>query len=114
MNVQFIIFNSIFLHERICFNGCWEFPVLPRIGEEISPLILINQPNFTYEYVWSNINNEGRKDFLDKLGKRNIDKEKFFKDWMADIINEDNLVTHISYNTIDGEGLTIMPHIAIG
>ena len=49
MKIKFIIYSHFFKERGMSVKGDWNFPHLPRIGEEISPHIIMFQNEFTYQ-----------------------------------------------------------------
>ena len=46
MKIEFIIYSHFFKERGMKVKGDWNFPHLPRIGEEISPHIIMFQNEF--------------------------------------------------------------------
>ena len=51
MRVQFSFEDNEILNDILSFGGEWKYPFLPRIGEEISPALLVDwiTPNELFE-----------------------------------------------------------------
>ncbi len=61
MKIKFIIYSHFFKERGMSVKGDWNFPHLPRIGEEISPhkpkMILIN--SMIMRVIWKEILKHG-------------------------------------------------------
>ena len=63
MKIKFIIYSHFFKERGMSVKGDWNFPHLPRIGEEISPHIIMFQNEFTYQNLLEYLTNEAKNDF---------------------------------------------------
>lgn len=102
------------------FNGClsvpssWNLPHLPRIGETIHPLLIIEQKNFNWKKVYSIIQDKWKQNFEEyyvSFGEK--DREKSFKYWFLDCMCEYNTITSIRYNPASENNLEILPYITM-
>ena len=48
MKIKFIIYSHFFKERGMSVKGDWNFPHLPRIGEEISPHIIMFPVSYTH------------------------------------------------------------------
>ena len=63
MKIEFIIYSHFFKERGMKVKGDWNFPHLPRIGEEISPHIIMFQNEFTYQNLLEYLTDEAKSDF---------------------------------------------------
>ena len=96
MKIEFIIYSHFFKERGMKVKGDWNFPHLPRIGEEISPHIIMFQNEFTYQNLLEYLTDEAKSDF-NKFNDGEDDLEGNFKAWVYDVICEVNIVESIHY-----------------
>ncbi len=75
MKIKFIIYSHFFKERGMSVKGDWNFPHLPRIGEEISPHIIMFQNEFTYQNLLEYLTNEAKNDLINSMIMRVIWKE---------------------------------------
>ena len=91
MKIKFIIYSHFFKERGMSVKGDWNFPHLPRIGEEISPHIIMFQNEFTYQNLLEYLTDEAKSDF-NKFNDGEDDLEGNFKAWVYDVICESILL----------------------
>jgi hypothetical protein len=79
MKIEFIIYSHFFKERGMKVKGDWNFPHLPRIGEEISPHIIMFQNEFTYQNLLEYLTDEAKSDF-NKFNDGEDDLEGNFKE----------------------------------
>ena len=77
MKIEFIIYSHFFKERGMKVKGDWNFPHLPRIGEEISPHIIMFQNEFTYQNLLEYLTDEAKSDF-NKFNDGKYRSEKTF------------------------------------
>ena len=83
MKIEFIIYSHFFKERGMKVKGDWNFPHLPRIGEEISPHIIMFQNEFTYQNLLEYLTDEAKSDF-NKFNDGEDDLEgNFIKEWYS-------------------------------
>ena len=91
MKVEFIIYSPFFKERGMSVKADWNFPHLPRVGEEISAHIIMFQNEFTYQNLLEYLTDEAKSDF-NKFNDRENDLEGNFQAWIYDVIQSVNLV----------------------
>ena len=112
MKIKFIIYSHFFKERGMSVKGEWNFPHLPRIGEEISPHIIMFQNEFTYQNLLEYLTNEAKNDF-NKFNDNESDLEGNFKAWVYDVICEVNIVESIHYRPDTEDYTQIIPEICL-
>lgn len=107
MKVIFIINASLF---RMRVKANWNLPCLPRIGEQISPHVIMFQEEFTYHNVLKYMTEEAKNDF-NKFNDNRHDLEENFQAWIYDVICEANTIESIHYVTSPEDCREILPEI---
>ena len=100
MKIEFIIYSHFFKERGMKVKGDWNFPHLPRIGEEISPHIIMFQNEFTYQNLLEYLTDEAKSDF------------NKFNDG-EDVICEVNIVESIHYRPDTEDYTQIIPEICL-
>ena len=95
MKVKFII-DSPFFKRTMSVKANWNFPHLPRIGEEISPHIIMFQEKFNYQNLSEDLTDEAKSDF-NKFNDGKSDLEGNFQAWIYDVICTVNIIESIHY-----------------
>ena len=109
MKVIFVI-NTFLFRMRVKAN--WNLPHLPRIGERISPHVIMFQEEFTYHNVLKYLTDEAKNDF-NKFNDGEDDLEGNFKAWVYDVICEVNIVESIHYRPDTEDYTQIIPEICL-
>lgn len=112
MNVRFIIDSPLF-KRSMAIKANWNFPHLPRVGEQISPLIIMLNPEFDYVFAVEFLTDEARND-LESRFTCNKYVEDDFKEWIYDVICEVNIVESIHYRPDTEDYTQIIPEIYLG
>ena len=107
MKVIFVI-NTFLFRMRVKAN--WNLPHLPRIGERISPHVIMFQEEFTYHNVLKYLTDEAKNDF-NKFNDNESDLEGNFKACVYDVICEANIIESIHYVTSPENYREILPEI---
>lgn len=95
MKVKFIIDSPLF-KRTISLKADWNFPCMPRIGEVISPLIIMLNEELNYMNISELLTDEATED-LHKYLTCNEKVEEEFKGWIYDVICEANIIESIHY-----------------
>ena len=109
MKVNIVIDSRLF-KRPLCVEIDWNFPHLPRIGEQISPLIIMLSPKLTYENLIEFLTDEAINDFCKDL-TCNEEVEEYFRDWIYDVICEANIIESIHYISDKEDYTKIIPEI---
>lgn len=112
MKIEFIIYSHFVKERGMKVKGDWNFPHLPRIGEEISPHIIMFQNEFTYQNLLEYLTDEAKSDF-NKFNDGEDDLEGNFKAWVYDVICEVNIVESIHYRPDTEDYTQIIPEICL-
>lgn len=112
MNVRFIIDSSLF-KRSMSIKANWNFPHLPRVGEQISPLVIMLNPEFDYVFAVEFLTDEARND-LEQRFFCNEKVEEDFKAWIYDVICESNIIESIHYVPNPEDYTEIIPEIYLG
>ena len=76
MNVRFIIDSSLF-KRSMSIKANWNFPHLPRVGEQISPLVIMLNPEFDYVFAVEFLTDEARNDLEQRFSCNEKVEEDF-------------------------------------
>jgi hypothetical protein len=87
----------------------WNLPVLPRMGEVVSPNIIMSNM-IDIESTLNNLSYDGRKDF-DAYSEGKQEKNDVFYTWLWEIINQVNIVRSVHYEIDKGNSIQIYPII---
>lgn len=109
MRVKFIIDSPLFRRSMAILTN-WNFPHLPRVGEQISPLIIMLNPELTYTFSLEFLTDEARHD-LEQTFSCNEKVEEDFKTWIYDVICESNIIESIHYVPDTEDCTKIIPEI---
>lgn len=110
MKVRFIIYSPFFKAKWLSVKADWNFPHLPRVGEEVSPHIIMFQKEFTYQNLLEYLTDESKSEF-NKFNDGENDLEGNFRAWIYDVIQSVNLVESIHYRPNTEDYTEIIPEI---
>jgi hypothetical protein len=114
MNVRFIIDSSLF-KRSMSIKANWNFPHLPRVGEQISPLVIMLNPEFDYVFFAVEfLTDEARNDLEQRFSCNEKKLKKIFKAWIYDVICESNIIESIHYVPNPEDYTEIIPEIYLG
>lgn len=111
MKVKFIIDSPLFKRSMAILTN-WNFPHLPRVGEQISPHVIMFQEEFTYHNVLKYMTEEAKNDF-NKFNNNEDDLEGNFQAWIYDVICESNIIESIHYVPDREDYTKIIPEIIL-
>lgn len=94
MRVKFIISSFAFSRDlEVEFD--WNLPVLPRMGEVVSPNIIM-LGKIDIESTLNNLSTEGKRDFEGYLDSEQEKNDAFYT-WLWEVICEVNIVKSVHY-----------------
>ena len=109
MKVVFVIDSPLI---RLRVKTDWGFLHLPRVGEMISPRIIMLQIDFSYRKFSQYMTDEAREDFK-KYCNSESDIEACFREWLYDVISEICVVESILYFPDPDNDENIIPEIRL-
>lgn len=108
MRVKFIISSFAFSRDlEVEFD--WNLPVLPRMGEVVSPNIIM-LGKIDIESTLNNLSTEGKRDFEGYLDSEQEKNDAFYT-WLWEVICEVNIVKSVHYEIDKEDCFQVFPII---
>lgn len=110
MIIHIIINSSDYFKKDVEISIQWNIPFIPRVGESIHPMLIINQDSFSVDSFFEALTENAKENCMSFIKRKQKNFDVCFKDWIEDVLNT-YLVRDIKYAPIKKNSIDIIPQI---
>lgn len=110
MILHIIINSSDYFKKDIELPIEWSIPIIPRFGESIHPLLIINQASFSVDSLFEILTDNAKENCMSFIKSEQESFETCFKTWIEDVLNT-YLVRDVKYAPANENSICIIPQI---